>query len=268
LLNISTRMFVDSGDNVLIGGTIVTGAGQKKVLIRAIGPSLGAAGVGDALPDPALELRDGNGGLMASNDDWGDSSDKQAIIDTTIPPSNAKESAILATLPASTTGINYTAIVKGANGSTGIGLVEVYDLDGNVSSTKLANIATRGKVLTGDKAMIGGFILGGAAGAAPAKVIVRAIGPSLPFSGALEDPTLEVHPGSAPVVTNDNWKENQAEVTATTIPPTDDRESAIVRTLQPLTGTTGDARISTTAIVRGTNDGTGIALVEVYDLNK
>jgi uncharacterized delta-60 repeat protein len=268
LLNISTRMFVDSGDNALIGGMIVTGSGQKKVLIRAIGPSLADAGLAGALQDPTLELHDGNGALIASNDDWGNSPDKQAVIDTTIAPSNAKESAILTTLPASFSGIGYTAIVKGANGTSGVGLVEVYDLDGNISSTRLANISTRGNVRIGDNAMIGGFIVGGGAGAAPDKVIVRAIGPSTGIFGALEDPTLELHQGPTTIASNNDWKENEAEIVATTIPPSDDRDSAIVRTLQPLTGTTGDARISTTAIVRGKNDGTGIALVEVYDLNK
>jgi uncharacterized delta-60 repeat protein len=264
LLNISTRMFVDSGDNALIGGIIITGNGNKKVLIRGIGPSLAYAGVDGALQNPYLELRDNNGALIASNDDWQNSADPQAIVDTTIPPSDPKESAIVATLPANNSA--YTAIVRPAKGAGGIGLVEVYDLDGDVSSSKLANISTRGNVLTGDKAMIGGFIIAGPLGAAPTKVLVRALGPSVPLNGVLQDPTLELHQGSVTLATNDNWKDTQQlEIEKTTIPPRDDRESAIVMSLEPTTATSFG---SYTAIVRGKNNSTGIGLLEVYDVTK
>jgi hypothetical protein len=233
---------------VLIGGFIVTGTQPKKVLIRAIGPSLPIAG---HLENPMLELYSGQT-LLESNDDWGKSANKAAIIATTIPPSNNLESAIVRTLPAHNSA--YTAIVRGVNGGTGVGLVEVYDLDRSVDS-ELANISTRGLVQTGDNAMIGGFIvLNG-----KQKVIVRAIGPSLPVSGALQDPMLELHNANGAVLqTNDNWRTDQeAEIKATTVPPSNDRESAIVRTLTP-----GNY----TAVVRGVNNTTGVALVEVFAL--
>jgi uncharacterized delta-60 repeat protein len=264
LLNISTRMFVDSGDNALIGGIIITGSGNKKVLIRGIGPSLAYAGVDSPLQNPYLELRDANGALIANNDDWQNSANPQAIVDTTIPPNDPKESAIVATLPAN--GSAYTAIVRPAKGAGGIGLVEVYDLDGEIASSKLGNISTRGNVLVGDKAMIGGFIVAGPLGAAPTKVLVRALGPSVPLSGVLQDPILELHQGSLTLATNDNWRDTQeVEIEKTTIPPKEDRESAIVLTLQPATATSTG---SYTAIVRGKNNSTGLGLLEVYDVTK
>jgi CSLREA domain-containing protein len=250
LANISTRLRVETGENVLIGGFIVTGTQQKKVLIRAIGPSLPVSG---ALANPTLELYSGNT-LLEFNDNWVDSLNKRAIIDTTVPPQSTLESAIVRSLPANNSA--YTAIVRGVNGGTGVGLVEVFDLDTSVDS-KLANISTRGLVQTLDNVMIGGFIvLNG-----NQKVIVRAIGPSLPASGALQDPVLELHNSNGAVLqTNDNWKTGgqQAEIIATTVPPTNDRESAIVRTLTP-----GNY----TAVVRGVNQTTGVALVEVFALN-
>jgi hypothetical protein len=184
--NISTRLRVETGDNVLIGGFIVTGTQQKKVIVRAIGPSLPIAG---RLADPTLELRDGLGGLIAANDNWR-SLQEAVIIATGIPPSNDLESAIVATLPANNAG--YTAIVRGVNNGTGIGVVEAYDLNRSVDS-KLANISTRGFVQAGDNVLIGGLIV---QGQDPLRVIVRAIGPSLPVAGALGDPTLELHDGN------------------------------------------------------------------------
>jgi hypothetical protein len=254
LLNISTRMRVLTGDNVLIGGFIITGTDDKHVIVRGIGPSLTSQGVPGALQDPTLELHDSTGALLAFNDNWKDT--QQVDIEATgIPPTNDLESAIVATLPAN--GSGYTAILRGKNDTTGVGLVEAYDLNRMVNS-KLANISTRGFVDTGDNVMIGGFI----AGNGLTKVIVRAIGPSLTSQGvpgALQDPTLELHDGSgATIASNDNWKDTQqAAIEATTIPPTDDRESAIVTTLAP-----GPY----TAIVRGKNNTTGVALVEVYNI--
>jgi predicted outer membrane repeat protein len=249
--NISTRLRVETGDNALIGGFIITGAQPKKVIIRAIGPSL-ASFFSGTLADPVLELRDSSGGLIRSNDNW--RSDQEAeIVATGIPPSSDLESAIVATLPANSSA--YTAIVRGANDGTGIAVVEAYDLDRTVDS-KLANISTRGFVQTGDNVLIGGLIV---QGQDPLRVIVRAIGPSLPLPGALGDPTLELHDvNGALIASNDNWRSDQeAEIIATTIPPTNDLESAIVRPL--VAG-------SYTAIVRGVNGTTGIALVEVYAL--
>ena len=247
LANISTRLRVETGDNVLIGGFIVTGTASKKVLVRAIGPSLPVAG---SLADPQLELHDGSGQLIASNDNWQEAPNKQEIIDS-IPPTNDLESAILSPL---SPGL-YTAIVTGANSTTGVALVEAYDLDRTVDS-KLANLSTRGLVQSVDNVMIGGFI---AVGADPLKVLVRAIGPSLSVAGTLANPTLELHDANGLLLaSNDNWRSDQeAEIIATTIPPSNDMESAIVATLPPA---------AYTAIVRGVNGTTGVALVEVYAL--
>jgi hypothetical protein len=253
LANISTRLPVQTGDNALIGGFIITGTQPKKVIIRAIGPSLSLAGV---LADPTLELYQGDT-VLETNDNWMDSPNKQAIIDSTVPPSNNLESAIVRTLSAN--GTNYTAIVRGVNNGTGIGVVEAYDLDRSVDS-KLANISTRGFVQTGDSVLIAGTII---VGQASQKVIIRAIGPSLSLPGKLADPTLQLVDGNGAILEeNDNWIDspNKQAIIDSTIPPSDDKESAIVRTL-PANGA------QYTAIVRGVGDTTGIAVVEVYALN-
>jgi hypothetical protein len=252
LTNISTRLRVETADNMLVGGFIITGTVAKKVLLRAIGPSLSLA---DRLADPILELHDSSGQTIATNDNWMDAPNRQAIIDTTISPSNYLESAILMSL---TPGA-YTATVRGVNNTTGVGLVEAYDLDGTVNA-RLANISARGLVQTDDNLMIGGFIV---LGPNSQKVLVRAIGPSLSGFGVanpLPDPILELHDGDgALIASNDNWRSTQeAEIIATTIPPSSDLESAIVRNLAPG---------SYTAIVRGANNTTGVALVEAYGLN-
>ena len=248
--NISTRLSVGTGDNVLIGGFIITGNGDKNVIVRAIGPSLGGAGVTGALADPTLELHDQTGKIIASNDDWRDTQEA-AIIATTVPPTDDRESAIVMRL----TPGNYTAIVRGKNNTTGVGLVEAYGLDG---AAKLANISTRGFVQTMDNVMIGGFIILNTG--VPTTVLARAIGPSLTgVANALADPTLELYDVNGTLLaSNDNWKDTQqAEIQATTIPPSNDKESAIVKTLA-----TGNY----TAIVRGKNNTTGVALVEAYNI--
>jgi hypothetical protein len=251
--NIATRLRVETGDNVLIGGFIITGTHDKKILLRGIGPSLAQFFAG-ALPNPTLELYQGNT-LLANNDDWKDSQ-RLEIEATTIPPSHDLESAIVATLPANNAG--YTAVVRGADG-TGIGVVEVYDLDRSVDS-KLANISTRGFVQTGDDVLIAGTIV---LGELPQKVLIRAIGPSLPFQGVLADPTLELRDANGALMqANDNWVDspNKQAIIDSTIPPSHDLESAMVAIL-PAGGA------SYTAIVRGAADTTGIAVVEVYALN-
>jgi hypothetical protein len=234
----------------LIGGFIVAGTQPEKLLIRALGPSLLTSG---NLGDPAIELHDATGAVIASNDNWVDSPDLQAIIDSGIPPNNSSESALLLSLPANNSA--YTVVVKGAPGETGIGLVEVYDLAPGADS-KLANISTRGVIENGDNVMIGGFIV---TGDTAQKVIVRALGPSLALSGALADPLLELHDSSGALVqTSDNWSDDQhGDVSATGIAPKNLKESAIVRTLSPG---------AYTAVVRGVNNSTGIGLVEVYAL--
>jgi hypothetical protein len=252
LANISTRMLVEAGDNVLIGGFIVTGTQPKKIIVRGIGPSLSVEG---KLADPTLELHDGSGALIEANDNWGDAANRQEIIDSKIPPGNALESAILRTvLPGA-----YTAILRGANNGTGVGVVEVYDLDLTVNS-QLANISSRGLVQTGDNVMIAGFII---TGSATQKVIVRAIGPSLPVPGKLQDPTLELRDQNGAVLdSNDNWIDSadKQAIIDSTVAPTNDLEAAIIATL-PSSGA------QYTAIVRGAVNTTGVAVVEVYALN-
>ncbi len=252
-VNISTRVFVGTGDNVLIGGFIVTGNAPKVVIIRALGPS---TGVPAALQDPVLELHDSHGGVV-TNDNWR-TTQEQIIKDTTIPPVDDRESAIVIALDPG----NYTAIVSGKNGSTGIALVEVYDLGtaslDSGSNARLAQISTRGNVLTGDNVMIGGFFVSGVT----TKILLRAIGPSLSAFGvpnAIQDTTLELHNGNgATIGSNDDWRSDQEQaIKDTTIPPSDDRESAIVQSLAP-----GPF----TVILRGKSNTTGVALVEVYSL--
>ena len=211
LANISTRLRVETGDNVLIGGFILTGLYPKKVIVRAIGPSLSSF-FPDALANPSLELRNSSGALLASNDNW--RADQEAEINATgIPPSNDLESAIVATLPANNAG--YTAIVRGVNNGTGIGVVEVYDLNRTVDS-KLENISTRGLVQTGNNVLIAGTIV---VGQDSQKVLLRGIGPSLNIAGKLADPILELRDGNGALIrANDNWRtDQQAEIIATTI---------------------------------------------------
>jgi len=253
-VNISTRLDVGTSDNVLIGGFIITGNAPKQVLLRGIGPSLPVPG---ALQDTTLELHDSSG-LLGSNDNWRDTQE-QEIIATTIPPTNDLESAIVAILDPGP----YTVILSGKNSTTGVALVEVYDLGTasfDVSSqAQLVNISTRALVQTGDNVMIGGFIV---SGDNPSNVLLRAIGPELTGNGvadALQDPTMELHDSNGALLAfNDDWQTDQEqEIIDTTIPPTDPRESAIVSTL-----TAG----AYTAIVQGKNSTTGVGLVEVYVL--
>ena len=254
LLNISTRMRVLTGERVLIGGFIITGGDAKRVLIRGMGPSLSASNVPDALVDPVLQLNE-PGVFPTTNDNWRDTQEAD-IQATGIPPGNDVESAIVATLQPGP----YTAILREKNGTPGVGLVEIYDLNQRAGS-RLANISTRGFVDTGDNVMIGGFIAGPDS-VGPIKVLIRAIGPSLSSAGvqdALQDPTLELFDFDGNKIdSNDNWKERQqAEIEATGIPPTNDKESALLTTL---------AAGNYTAIVRGKDNTTGVGLVEVYNV--
>jgi plastocyanin len=254
-LNVSTRLDVETGDKVSIGGIIITPGEAKRVLLRAIGPSLASFGVTDPLPDPILELHAGDGTLITTNDNWKDSPEMMDIEATGLAPSNDLESAIISTLDPGL----YTAVVNGKNGATGVGLVEAYDLDVSATS-QLGNLSTRGFVGTGTNVMIGGFILGG--GGKEVDVVVRALGPSLTdfgVAGALADPTLELHDENGALIKdNDNWKDTQqADIEATGLQPTNDLESAIFQTLAPG---------AYTAIVAGKDDSTGVGLVEVYRL--
>jgi glucose/arabinose dehydrogenase len=251
-LNISSRSHVATDENVMIGGFIITGNVNKRVIVRAIGPSLQQFAVPDPLVNPVLELHGPTGALIASNDNWRDTQEAE-IIQSQLAPTNDLESAIIATLAPG----SYTGIVQGNNGASGAGLVEVYDLDSAAAST-LANISTRSFVQAGDNRLIGGFILGSNGGGA--HVIVRAIGPSLAqLSNTLADPTLELRDSNGGLIRfDDNWQDdaNQAaQITASGLAPTNSLESAISANLLP-----GNY----TAIVGGKNGGTGIGVVEIY----
>ena len=256
LANISTRMRVGVSDNVLIGGFIIQGTQPKKLILRAIGPSLSAMGVANVLDDPVLELHDSTGGIIASNDDWQDTQRTQ-LQATGIAPVSQYESAMIISLAPG----NYTAVVSGYGGGQGVGLIEAYEYDNN--ATRLVNISTRGRVETGDGAMIGGLIVQGSAGK---RVIIRALGPSLgagssPVAGALADPILELRNGSGTLLAvNDDWGNSSqaADIVASTVPPKNNLESAIVATL---------SAGNYTAIVRGVNNAAGVGLVEVFDLD-
>ena len=252
LLNVSTRTHVEGGDNVMIGGFIVAGTVPKKIVLRAIAPSLNAFGVAGAMPDPILEVHDEAGAVVVSDDNW--NATREEVIASGLAPVDEHEAAIVTSLPAGA----YTAVLSGVGQSDGVALVELYDLE--PSNSSVANISTRGKVETGDNVMIGGFIIGGNL---DTEVLVRAIGPSLANNGVsapLQDPLLELHGSNGELIsTNDNWRSTQqAEIIAISLAPSDNRESAILATLQP-----GNY----TAIVRGQNGTSGVALVEVYNLD-
>jgi hypothetical protein len=256
LANISTRMKVGTGQNVLIGGFIIQGSQSKTLIVRAMGPSLAASGLTNVLADPVLELHDATGAIIASNNNWQDGAQASQIQDLGFGPASAMESAILVTVSPG----NYTAVISGWNGGQGTGLVEVYELDSN--SARMMNISTRGPVGTGGEPMIGGLIV---QGGGPKKIIVRALGPSLaggpaPIEGSLADPTLELRDGSGNLLAaNDDWGNSpQAGEIAGTIPPVNGLESAIIATLGP-----GNY----TAIVRGVDGMSGVGLVEVFDLD-
>jgi hypothetical protein len=257
LANISTRIKVGTGQNVLIGGFIIKGSQSKTLVLRAIGPSLTASGVTNVLADPVLEVHDSAGNVIASNDDWRDGQQAAQIQQSGLAPNDPRESAVLVTLSPG----NYTAVVSGYGDTGGNGLVEAYEMD--ATTTRLVNISTRGRVGTVNEPMIGGLI---SQGVTSKKVIIRALGPSLgtginAVPGALADPVLELRDGSGNLIAvNDDWGTSSqvSEILASTIPPVNPRESAIVATL---------GAGNYTAIVRSVDGSPGVALVEVFDLD-
>jgi hypothetical protein len=250
-------MQVQTGDRVGIGGFIITGTTPKQVLIRGIGPSLAASGVPNLLADPVLELHGPGAFATITNNDWKQTQwvDIQA---TGIPPTNDLESAILATLSPG----NYTAIVRGNGNTSGVALVEVYDLNQGIDS-KLANLSTRAFVSTSDNVVIAGFLLGGPPQAGNDRIVLRGIGPSLTAAGllnALADPVLELRDTNGTLlVANNDWQDDPvsaAELIAAGLAPTNNLEAAITATLPPG---------GYTALLAGQDNGTGIGVVEVYD---
>lgn len=269
LSNISTRLQIGIDDNVLIAGIVITGTQPKKVLIRGLGPTLSQFNVPNVLVDPQLELHDSSS-VIGTNDDWQttqlggviSADQKTEIENSQFAPPNSSEPAIIATLAPG----SYTAILRGANSTTGAGLVEAYDISGGTPS-QLANISTRGFVQTGDGVMIGGLVTVNR----PTRVLVRALGPTLAQFGlnnVLANPQLELHDATGIIATNDDWQTTQvggsiarpqvSAIQASGLAPPNGSESAITTILQPG---------SYTAIVRGAGDTTGIALVEVYNLD-
>ncbi len=265
LEDISTRADVLTGDQVMIGGFIVTGTGPKKVILRAIGPSLSGANppVANPLADPVLELHEPDG-IIVTNRNWKDTQEAE-IMATGLQPSNDLESAIVATLDPADPSVagsgEYTAVLRGNNGGTGVALFEIYDLDDPATtSAQLGNLSTRGFVGSSDNVLIGGFILG--PDSADEQVLIRALGPSLPAGNVadpLADPNLELFNADGDELGfNDNWKDtNESKIADTGLAPTNDKESAI---LAPLFAG------NYTAIVRGTDGAIGVALVEIYNL--
>jgi hypothetical protein len=254
LANISTRVEAGAGDNRLIGGFIISGTAPKKVIVRAMGPSLGGFGVTSALADPILELHDAAGAVIARNDNWADSQALE-VNASGIPPPNELESAIVRNLPPGA----YTAVVDGKDGGTGTALVEVYDLSPASNST-LGNISTRGAVGPQSDVMIGGFIIGGSSGLT--RVLVRTVAPSLAsfgVAGTMPDPTLELRDGNGSLIAaNDNWREGpELEIQESKLAPTNDLESAIITTLP-----SGPY----TAVIHERTGRSGIGLFEVYNL--
>src|SRR6266487_738743 len=254
-LNISGRARVETGEGVAISGFIVTGTAPKRVGVRGIGPSLANFGVSGPLADPIIQLNRGDGSLVMSNDNW-KNTQQAAITGAGLAPSNDQEAALIATLTAG----NYSAIVSGKNGGTGVALAEVYDLD-QAADSRLANISTRAQVGTGSDVLIGGFITGNKIGAT--RVAVRALGPSLQQFGIanpLPDPRLELrNANGALLASNDNWQSDESQaalISSYGLDPSNSLESAIAISLAP-----GPY----TAIVTGKNGQIGIGLIEIYD---
>jgi hypothetical protein len=253
-INLSTRMLVQTGDHVGIGGFIITGTAPKHVLVRAIGPSLTQFGITNALANPTLELFGSGSVSIASNNDWRDTQET-AIQATGLAPSNNLEAAIDAILNPG----NYTAVLTGNGGTTGVALIEAYDL--NQTAGRLGNISTRSFVGTNNDIAIAGFILGSNGGSD--RVVIRGIGPSLTVSGVanpLANPTLELRDSNgALLLANNDWQDDPAqaaELVSASLAPTNNLESGIAATLPPG---------SYTALLGGLSNGTGVGLVEVYD---
>ncbi len=258
-LNLSTRGRVNTGDDVLITGFIIRGGASKRIGLRGLGPSLRSRGIAGVVDDPTLDLLNSDGVRINFNDDCSGDPSIFDIFNAGLMPGSIYEAAFIRTVP----GGNYTAIVrKKFNSSAGVALLELYDLDAQPASARFANVSTRGRVGLDDDVMIAGFIAGGN-GSTPTRVVVRGIGPSMLDSGvagALLDPFLEVRDGQGALVAqDDDWRGSQEQALVDSgLAPRDDRESAVILQIQPG---------SYTAIVRGKESATGVALVEVYNLD-
>jgi hypothetical protein len=248
---------VETGDKLMIGGFIISGNAPKKVALRGMGPALASFGITDFLADPFLELRSVSGPLLQSNDNWKDTQQTE-IESIGLAPNDNREAVIVATLnPGS-----YTVLLTGKGGTTGVGLVEIYDVS-PASNSQLANISTRGLVQGGNDVLIAGYVLG-RSNTGNDRIAIRGLGPSLAqfgLSPVLADPTLELHDqNGATLITNDDWATDPvsaANLILFNVQPSDPKEAAIFTSLPPGTFT---------AILTGKNGGTGIGIVEVYNL--
>jgi hypothetical protein len=257
-LNLSTRLKVNTGDNVLIGGFIITGNVSKKIVLRGLGRSLGNQGLPNVLADPTLDVRNSAGVSLVKNDNWKDTQRSQ-IEGTPFQPGNDLESVVVATLNPGA----YTVLLTGTNGGSGVGLIEIYDTDAPGGAAELANISARGQVQTEDDVMIGGLILGGSAN--NSRIVVRGLGPSLGDAGVgatLADPTLDLRDANGARLTyNDNWVDDAAtaaELISFGLAPKNAKEASILASLPPG---------AFTAILAGKEGGTGVGLVEIYNLH-
>ncbi|MEO8045496.1 MAG: matrixin family metalloprotease [Spartobacteria bacterium] len=258
LKNLSTRGFIDTGENIMIGGFIVQGTQPATVILRAIGPSLAALGLAPLLDDPMITVYDANQRQVATNDDWFTSADAETIASFNLDPPNSREAAVYLTLQPGA----YTAVVQSFTNAqqppaSGVGLFELYDL--STTGGRTGNISTRAEVLGGTNVLIGGTIIGGTD---PKTVVVRAIGPSLGAAGIsnpLANPILELRDvNGALLQSNDDWQKgpDAQAITDQNLAPANAKESALLATLAPG---------AYTAIVQGVGGVTGVALVEVYD---
>jgi aryl-phospho-beta-D-glucosidase BglC (GH1 family) len=271
LVNIATRAFCGTGDNVAIAGFVIGGTGSKRVLLRAVGPTLATQGIAqsEVLADPTMQLYKGNT-VIATNDDWGASANAaeiptvaQAIGAASFAASDTKSAVLLTSLEPGA----YTFIVSGKNNSTGIVLLEVYDADTSNTAAHFVNIATRAYSTTGSGVTIGGFVV---SGARPKQVLIRSVGPTLESYGIarsslLADPVMEVHQGAPLIAVNDNWRDNAnlsaisthgARIGAASIDTNDTQSSVLLAKTLPG---------AYTFIAGGKGGTSGIVLVEVYD---
>ena len=277
LVNISCRAAGGTGNNVAIGGFVISGSASKKLLLRAVGPTLTTQGIGqsEVMLDPTIELHDAlnNNAVIATNDNWGDNTNPADITATAaqlgataLASGDTKSSAVILTLPPSV----YSFIARGKDNTSGVVLVEVYDADPMSANATLVNISARAYCTTGNGVSIGGYVVNGHQ---PKRVLLRAVGPTLTTQGigtaeVLQDPTIEVHDalnGNAVIATNDNWGDNTnpADITtvgarlgATPLAASDTQSSALILMLKPGVYS---------FIAHGKNNSSGIVLVEVYD---
>ncbi len=270
-VNIATRAFCGTGNNVTIGGFVISGSVPKRVLVRAVGPSLTGQGLGatEVLLDPSIEVHKGSP-TIATNDNWGDNANAVEITSTAAKigataflSSDTKSSAMLLTLDPGV----YSFVASGKGGTSGVVLLEVYDADATAGGSTFANIATRAFSTTGNGVTIGGFVV---SGAAAKQVLLRAVGPTLTTAGigqteVLADPIIELHQGAPVIATNDNWIDNAnaeairttgSRIGATPFDSGDTKSSALLIKLRPGVYS---------FIARGKADTSGIVLVEVYD---